>query len=209
MSAGTHTLSVTLNPTNTSDYATATQTVSLTVTKATPAITWATPSVIPYGTALSAAQLDASSATAGSFVYTPAAGTLLSAGVHKLSVTFTPSDLNSYTTATETVFLMITQAPLTIAASSPAVTYGASVPTIEPIYNGFINGDNIAVLTAQPICSTIYTPTSVAGSSPVSICWGAAADNYSITYISGEVTVNKAAPPSPGRHPRPSASAQR
>ena len=47
----------------------ATATVALTVNKATPAITWATPAAITYGTALSATQLDASSTVHGTFVY--------------------------------------------------------------------------------------------------------------------------------------------
>jgi len=42
----------------------------------TPAITWGAPAGINYGTALSATQLDASSTIAGSFAYTPAAGTV-------------------------------------------------------------------------------------------------------------------------------------
>ncbi len=60
---------MTLTPTDTTDYTTATQTVSLTVNKATPTITWATPAAITYGTALSATQLDATSGgVAGTFV---------------------------------------------------------------------------------------------------------------------------------------------
>jgi hypothetical protein len=39
--------------------------------KTTPAITWAAPSAITYGTALSATQLNATASVAGSFVYTP------------------------------------------------------------------------------------------------------------------------------------------
>ena len=49
------------------------QTVSVT----TPTITWATPAAITYGTALSATQLNATSSVAGTFVYTPASGTIL------------------------------------------------------------------------------------------------------------------------------------
>ena len=49
--------------------------------KATPTITWATPADIVYGTALSATQLNATTpSVAGTFVYTPAAGDVLSAG---------------------------------------------------------------------------------------------------------------------------------
>ena len=51
--------------------------VAITVTKATPAITWATPADIIYGTALSGTQLNATATVAGTFVYTPAAGTVL------------------------------------------------------------------------------------------------------------------------------------
>jgi hypothetical protein len=50
------------------------------VTKATPTITWATPADLVYGTALSATQLNATASVAGTFVYSPAAGTVLNAG---------------------------------------------------------------------------------------------------------------------------------
>ena len=64
------------------------------MSKATPAITWPAPAAITYGTALSATQLNATAGGgAGTFVYTPAAGTVLNAGAAQtLSVTFTPTD---------------------------------------------------------------------------------------------------------------------
>src|SRR5207248_3981691 len=98
--AGTDTLSVTFTPTDTTNFTTATKTVQITVTSAAPVITWANPANITYGTPLSSTQLNASASTAGSFAYTPAAGTVLSAGSNTLSVTFTPTDTASYTTAT-------------------------------------------------------------------------------------------------------------
>jgi hypothetical protein len=61
-------------------------------TAATPTITWPAPAAIPYGTALSSTQLDATASVPGSFVYTPPAGTVLSTGTQTLSVTFTPTD---------------------------------------------------------------------------------------------------------------------
>src|SRR5207302_444524 len=78
--AGAQALAVTFTPTDTTDYATAAATVSLTVNQVTPAISWPTPSAIPYGTALSAAQLNATSPVAGTFTYSPAAGAVLHAG---------------------------------------------------------------------------------------------------------------------------------
>jgi hypothetical protein len=73
---------------------------TLTILPATPTITWPAPVSIPAGTPLGAAQLNATAtgvggiSLAGNFVYTPAAGTVLTAGTHVLAVEFTPNDLN-------------------------------------------------------------------------------------------------------------------
>ncbi len=67
LTAGTQTVTVTFTPTDTTDYTTATANVPLTVTQATPAITWPMPAAITYGTALTGAQLDASSTVSGTF----------------------------------------------------------------------------------------------------------------------------------------------
>ena len=96
---GTNTLSVTFTPTDTTNHSTVIKTVPLQVTQAMPVITWSNPASITYGTVLSSAQLNASSSVLGSFVYTPAAGSLPSAGTDTLSVTFTPTDTTNYTTA--------------------------------------------------------------------------------------------------------------
>ena len=78
--------------------------------KATPVITWANPADIVYGTALGATQLNATTTVPGTFVYTPAAGTVLSAGAAQtLSVTFTPTDAANYTTATQAVAINVAQ----------------------------------------------------------------------------------------------------
>jgi len=126
LSAGPHILSVTFTPTDTTDYAAATSTVTLTVSPAAPAIAWPAPAAIPYGTALTAAQLNATSTVPGAFAYTPALGTVLSAGPHTLSLTFAPTDSTNYTTATSTVVLTVNQAAQTItfAALASPVTYG-------------------------------------------------------------------------------------
>ena len=68
LSAGAQALAVTFTPTDVANYATATKTVSITVLKGTPVITWAAPADIAYGTALSATQLNAASSVAGTFV---------------------------------------------------------------------------------------------------------------------------------------------
>jgi len=107
LAAGTHTLTATFNPTNTADDATAEASVTITVAKATPIITWPTPSPISYGTPLGAAQLNATALVPGTFVYTPAAGNVLAAGTPMLSVTFIPADATDYTTAQAAVSLVV------------------------------------------------------------------------------------------------------
>jgi sugar lactone lactonase YvrE len=117
LTAGPQALSVTFTPNDTTDYTTATTTVTLMVSAATPAITWTTPAAITYGTALSATQLDATSTVAGSFAYTPAIGTLLSAGTQTLKTTFTPTDAVDFTTATDTVRVTVNKAVPTVTAT--------------------------------------------------------------------------------------------
>ncbi len=135
LSAGSYTLTATFTPSDTSTYKTVTTSVSFTVSRVTPSITWATPAAITYGTALGSTQLNASSTVAGTFAYTPASGTVETAGQQTLSVTFTPTDATDYTTATAQVTLTVNQAAPTISLTSSAnpvlvtngVTFTASV----------------------------------------------------------------------------------
>jgi len=92
-----------------------------------------------------------------------------------------------------TVSLSVTQAPLSITASSPSVIYGASTPAITASYSGLVNGDLSSVVTGV-ICSTSYTTSSAAGSLPSTSCSSGTAGNYSISYVAGAVTINKATP---------------
>jgi hypothetical protein len=65
----------------------------------TPTITWAKPASITYGTSLSGTQLNATANVPGSFVYSPAAGTVLTVGTHTLSTTFVSIAVTSGGTA--------------------------------------------------------------------------------------------------------------
>jgi glycerophosphoryl diester phosphodiesterase len=56
-----------------------------------PTVTWGTPDAVLTGTALSAAQLNATANVPGTFTYTPPAGTVLAAGSHTLGVSFAPT----------------------------------------------------------------------------------------------------------------------
>src|SRR6185369_2923439 len=101
------TLSVTFTPTDAANYTTATKSVAINVLKGTPVITWANPADITYGTALGATQLNATANVAGTFTYTPAAGTVLNAGnAQTLSVGFVPTDTANYNSVPATTVLI-------------------------------------------------------------------------------------------------------
>jgi autotransporter-associated beta strand protein len=94
---------------------------TLTVSRATPIITWSNPAPITYGSTLSSNQLNATANVPGSFSYTPTNGAILSSGTNLLAMTFTPTDTVDYTSATDTVSLVvIAPAPPVIQATGQA-----------------------------------------------------------------------------------------
>ena len=111
LTAGPQVLTASFMPTDTTDYNTASASVTLTVNKTTPTITWNTPAAVTVGTALSSMQLNATASVAGAFVYSPDAGTVMStAGNTTLSATFAPTDTTNYNNATATVLVTVNPA---------------------------------------------------------------------------------------------------
>ena len=108
-----------------------------------PAITWATPAPVTYGTALSGTQLNASSQVAGTFSYSPAAGTVLSIGQHTLTATISPTDTVNYTTSTANV-------TLTVIPATPVVKLSVNT---NPQFLTY------AVTFTATVSSTASTPT--------------------------------------------------
>ena len=98
------TLSVTFTPTDAANYTRATATVAITVHEgdAGDHLGDAGGDRLRHGAERDAAERDGRRVP-GTFVYTPAGGTVLNAGAAQtLSVTFTPTDAANYTTATAT-----------------------------------------------------------------------------------------------------------
>ena len=131
-------------------------------TKTTPTITWANPANLTYGTSLSSTQLDATANVAGTFTYTPAAGTVLGAGNGQtLSVLFVPNDTNDYTDATATVTINVTQATPTITWSNPAsIVYGTALSGTQLDATsswtvGGVSGSVAGTFTYTPAASTV------------------------------------------------------
>ena len=140
---------------------------SLTGQTITPVLTWVPAvSTVSYGIALSAQQLNASAASAtgapvaGTFVYTPAAGTVLGAGTQTLRVVFTPTS-NVYVPVSGSVTITVTQAQPKIAWTSPAaIAYGTALSGMQlnASVTGVGAGALAGVLTYTPAAGTVLTP---------------------------------------------------
>ena len=128
---GTASQGVTFTPTDGTNYTTATTTARVTVSKVSPTITWTTPLAILYGTPLSAAQLNATASVPGTFTYSPASGTILDAAAQTLAVSFVPSDLADYNTATASVSLAVAKAPATLTVGNLTQTYDGSAKPVS------------------------------------------------------------------------------
>ncbi|HEX8696613.1 MAG TPA: MBG domain-containing protein, partial [Longimicrobium sp.] len=175
MTSGTGTCTVTASVPATTNYTAATATQTITAAKATPTISWSNPADITYGTALGAAQLNASAAfgsspVAGTFTYTPAAGTVLGAGSGQaLAADFTPTDDASFgAVAGTTVSINVLKATPTVSFTSTAPASLAFGGTYTPA--AATNGDGTLSLGASGACSLsggVVTMTSGVGACTV------------------------------------------
>ena len=161
----------------------------MTITQVTTGLTWPTPAAITYGTALSGAQLNATSGgVAGAFVYSPLAGTVLSAGSHTLNVTFTPTDGADYSTATASVTLTVNPAVLTVTPAPSTKVYGTANPVFSGSITGMIPGDGITATYAS--AATTTTTVGVYSSGPDAIAAtlsdpGGKLANYTLNQTAG------------------------
>src|SRR6185312_11776913 len=88
----------------------------------TPTLRWTNPGPMPQGVPLDGTQLNASAHVPGTFVYNPPAGTVLPAGAGQmLSVTFTPDDTATYTTATTTATIDVGASVISWTPPAPIV----------------------------------------------------------------------------------------
>ncbi len=115
--------------------------------------------------------------------------TLVTVGVCELKAS--QAGNGTYGPATDVIeTFTVLAAPLVITASSPTgIRVGDAIPTITPSYATFVNSENSSVLTTQPTCVTSYTTSSAAGANETTSCSGAAATNYTISYIAGSFVV--------------------
>ena len=209
LQAGSQKLTATFTPTDTTAYSTATASVQLTVGQATPVITWAPLSAITQGTALGAAQLDATANVPGTFSYSPAGGTVLPTGTQQLTASFAPADATDYASVTAHDSLTVTPAPAsapTVIWSTPApIQYGTALSNVQLDATASVPGSFVyspaagAVLPAGPQKLTaIFTPSDTTAyttatstvqltvtQSPSVLTWGALSAIQQGTALSG------------------------
>ncbi len=120
--------------------------------KITPVIIWATPAPITFGTALSAVQLNATTAVAGAFTYSSPAGSVLSVGTQILTVLFTPFDTVDYNAASALVYMTVQAAPPVITPIVPVVATSTPipVPTTAPV---------VVIPATATVATSTATPT--------------------------------------------------
>lgn len=141
---------------------------NLTITQATPVITWTPPATMGFGPPLDASQLNASANTPGTFAYTPAAGTVLDLGLQHLSTTFTPNDTNDFTSATATASIQVVPGTPVITWNPTPITFGTPLGANQLNATAGLPGSaftNIAgTFTYTPAAGTVLN----AGNQPLS-----------------------------------------
>ena len=198
MTSGTGNCSLAANWAADANYAAASLGQTTAATKIAPVIAWAAPAAISFGMPLSGAQLNATASVPGTFVYSPPAGTVLGAGPHVLSATFTPDDSGDYNTAAAQVTLQVNQATPVIAWTPASIQLGyplgaaqldasANVPgtftytppagtaimtTSQTLSALFAPADTTDYTTASMSVPLTVTPGPLAGVSPSSIDFG-------------------------------------
>jgi len=170
---------------------------TLTVSKAPLTITAANASKV-YGAALPAFTATYSGFvngdTASSLTTQPSFSTTATASsaVGNYSLTVRGAADPNYTISYVSGTLTVSPAPLTITAANVSKLYGAALPALTATYSGFVNGDTASKLTTRPTLTTTATASSPVGSYPITAS-GAADPNYTLSYVSGTLTVNPAA----------------
>ena len=171
------------------DNATATASFSLTVNSATPTLNWAAPASIAYGTPLSGNQLDATASVSGTFVYNPAAGTVLPPGMHTLTATFTPADTTGYKTPQPvTATLSVTSGTLIVTANSVTRVYGSADPAFTGAVTGAFNGDTVT----ESFSTTATMASNVGTYSIVPSVTGTNLADYSEQTTNGTLSITQA-----------------
>lgn len=144
------------------------------------------------------ALVNAGSASGGTLQYKLSSGswgasipTATTAGTYTVYYRVVADDTHT-DNAGSSVSVTINKAALTCTADDKSVTYGANPPTYTATYSGWKNSETASVLSGSLSYSCSYTKGSNAGSYTITPS-GVTATNYTVTFKTGTLTVNKAA----------------
>jgi hypothetical protein len=138
---------------------------------------------------LSSTQLNASTSVAGTFTYSPAAGSMLHAGAGQtLALIFTPTNAVNYDVVNISRSISVVPASLIITAVDKTMAVGGSVPMLTAVGNALVSPDTIATLDTAPTLATPATSSSPTGTYPITVS-GAVDADYDISFVDGTLTV--------------------
>ncbi len=186
-------LSASFTPTDTIDYQTGTATTTITVMPAPLTITANDASKV-YGQSIPALSARykgfVNGDTSASLTTAPTLSTTASATSHVGTYTITAAGASdpNYTIGYVSGTLTVTPAALTITANNASKVYAEPLPALTVSYKGFVNGDTFASLTTGPTVTTGATLNSPLGSYSL-FPGGGSSPDYTITYVSGTLTV--------------------
>ena len=100
----------------------------------------------------------------------------------------------NYSLVQPTLTANVTPATLTVTANNTNRIYGAANPTFIVSYSGFVNNENIGLLSGTPSLTTTAAPTSNVGTYPIVATNGSlSAVNYTFIFVNGKLAVTPAA----------------
>ncbi|MUH50869.1 MAG: hypothetical protein F2789_06635, partial [Actinobacteria bacterium] len=111
-----------------------------------------------------------------------------------LTISCSGGSSTNYTFGTSpTAVLTVTKAVLTVTPDAKSVSYGGSVPSYTSVVSGFRPGDSAATAAGYvaPVCVSPYTSFTSVGYVTIT-CSGGSATNYTFSFQTAKVTVNKA-----------------
>lgn len=94
----------------------------------------------------------------------------------------------NYTLFFNTGILSIEPAVLTVTADDAIINKGDDIPALTIQYEGFVNGEDVSVLSQAPEVNTSATATSDRGTYAIEVT-GGEADNYEFANINGTLTI--------------------
>ena len=125
-------------------------------------------------------------------------GSITNVGTVTNEITFTPSDKfieGNYTITKNEGTLEVTPAALTVTADDKTKKQGEDNPELTGTITGFVNGEDESVLKGDVEYTTEAVKNSPVGKYPITASGTLEAQNYTIEYVDGTLTITEAPAP--------------